>query len=172
MKVSEAIKKRRSIRRFKPNKEISDQEIEKLLKAARWAPSAGNLQSRQIFIIRKKLIKRLLSEAAYGQEFINQAPLALVICADLKTSALKYGNRGRSLYCLQDATLAAQNIWLTATEIGLGACWVGAFNETEVIKILDLPKNLRPIIILAIGFPAESPQPPARHPLDQITEEI
>jgi len=172
MEVSEAIKKRRSIRRFDPEKEVTDEQIEKLLEAARWAPSAGNLQSWFFVVVRDKKIKNELARAALDQDFISQAPVIIVSCADLERSAGRYGHRGSSLYAFQDATIATQNLWLVATEIGLGAVWVGAFNEDEVSRILNLSSHLHPIAILPVGYPTESPEPPSRRSTKEISRKL
>lgn len=172
MDVLEAIKKRRTIRRFDLVRKVTDGQIEKLLEAAQWASSAGNLQARFFVVVRDKAIKERLAEAAVRQMFIAEAPVVLVVCADLERPASKYGRRGRELYAIQDATLAAQNLWLAATEMGLAAGWVGAFGEEEVSRILDLGNGLRPIAIMPLGYPAEFPSPPPRRPLKEISKQI
>lgn len=172
MEVLEAIKKRRSIRVFEPTKKITDEQVEKLLEAARWAPSAGNLQSRFFYVVTNQKTKEMLAKAAQNQDFVTQAPLAIVVCADLEASESRYGKRGRKLYAIQDAAIAAQNIWLAATDLGLGACWVGAFDEKEVARILNIPQNLQPLAILPVGYPAESPEPPWRKPMKEISQKI
>lgn len=172
MEVFEAIKKRRSIRRFDSSRQISEEQIEKLLEAARWAPSAGNLQSWFFVVVKDQETKEKLVEAAWGQDFIAEVPVVIVSCADLKRSASRYGDRGETLYAIQDTTIASQNICLTATEMGLGTVWVGAFAEEEVSRILELPENLHPIAILPIGYPAESPPPPPRRPIKEISKSV
>ena len=172
MKVFEAIKKRRSIRKFNPTKEVTDEQIEKLLEAAHWAPSAGNLQSWFFIIIRNQKTKKELVKATLGQNFIARASVVIVSCADLKRSASRYSNRGKLLYAIQDATIATQNIWLAATEMGLGAVWVGAFDEDKVSCIFELPSHLRPIAIMPIGYPTESPPPPLRRKIQEISKKI
>lgn len=172
MEVFEAIKKRRTVRKFNPARKVADEQIEKLLQAAQWASSAGNLQARFFVVVRDQGIKRQLIEAAWGQSFIAQAPVVIVVCADCKRSAAKYGERGRALYAIQDATLAAQNLWLAATEMGLAAGWVGAFDEGEVSQILDLEEGLRPIALMPLGYPAEPPPPPPRRPLREISKQV
>lgn len=172
MDVFEAIKKRRSIRKFDSTKEVTDEQIEKLLESARWAPSAGNLQSWFFAVVKDEETKKRLVEAAWGENFIAQAPVVIVSCADLQRSASRYGGRGESLYAIQDATIATQNIWLAATEMGLGAVWIGAFDEDEVSQILDLPSHLLPVAIMPIGYPAESPSPPSRRPIKEISRKF
>ena len=111
-------------------------------------------------------------KAALDQEEVAQAPLVIISCADPEQSASKYGTRGRELYAIQDATIATQNIWLAATAMGLGTVWVGAFNEKKVAKLLDLPSTMRPIASLPIGYPAESPSPPARRSINKIHKKL
>jgi len=172
MTVLEVIKKRRSIRRFDSTKKVTDKQIEKLLEAARWAPSAGNLQSWYFVIVRDQEIKKELADAALDQDFIAQAPVVIVSCADLERSAIRYGNRGSSLYAIQDATIATQNLWLVATEMGLASAWVGAFNEDKASQILNLSSHLRPLAILPLGYPAESPSPPSRRSVKEISRKV
>ncbi len=98
-----------------------------------------------------------LAAAAYGQEFIAVAPVAIVVCADAEQSAQRYGQRGRDLYCLQDTAAAVEHILLAAVASGLGACWVGAFDERRAARVLNLPHRHRPVAILPIGKPAGEP---------------
>jgi nitroreductase len=79
-----------------------------------------------------------------------------------------YGIRGKTLYCIQDTAAATQNILLTAYSMGLGACWIGAFNEDEVKKALNTPKGIRPVAIVTMGFPDEIPSQRSKRPLNQI----
>jgi len=167
MDVFEAIKGRRSIRAYKET-DVPDEIIEKLIEAARWAPSAGNIQPWEFVIVRNPETKRRLAEAALGQTFIEEAPVVIVVCADERRSASGYGARGRTLYCIQDTAAAIQNIHLAAYALGLGTCWVGAFKEEEARKILEIPEGVRPVAIIPVGYPAESPPPRSRRPLKQI----
>ena len=167
MNVFKAIKTRRSIRAF-TQEEISDDEIEKILDAARWAPSAGNIQPWIFVVVRNPETKRRLSEAALNQFFINEAPVVIVVCADQERSGMGYGSRGINLYCIQDTAAATQNILLAAHALGLGACWVGAFNEEEVRHILRVPRGVRPVAIVPIGHPAEKPGVVFKRPLSEV----
>ncbi|MEM1565991.1 MAG: nitroreductase family protein [Candidatus Bathyarchaeia archaeon] len=167
MDVFEAIMGRRSIRAYR-EMEVSQEIVEKLIDAARWAPSAGNIQPWEFIVVRNSETKRRLAEAALGQSFIEEAPVVIVVCADEERSARGYGTRGRALYCIQDTAAAIQNIHLAAYALGLGTCWVGAFREDEVRKILDIPVGVRPVAIIPVGYPAESPAPRSRRPLKQL----
>ncbi|MCD6593424.1 nitroreductase family protein [Candidatus Bathyarchaeota archaeon] len=167
MDVFEAIKTRRSIRAF-TEEEVSDEEIEKILDAARWAPSAGNIQPWMFVIVRDPKRKRRLSEAALNQLFIEEAPVVIVVCADQERSGRVYGRRGSDLYCIQDTAAAIQNLLLAAHALGLGACWVGAFNEDAVRHVLNIPAGVRPVAIIPIGRPAVKPRAVFKRSLNEI----
>ena len=167
MDVFEAIRGRRSIRAFRET-DVPKETVEKLIEAASWAPSAGNIQPWEFIVVRNPETKRKLAEAALGQSFIEEAPVVIVVCADEERSARGYGTRGKTLYCIQDTAAAIQNIHLAAYALGLGTCWVGAFREEEARKILEIPDGVRPVAIIPVGYPAESPSPRSRRPLKQI----
>jgi nitroreductase len=167
MDVLEAVKGRRSIRAFK-NRDVPAEIVEKLIDAARWAPSAGNIQPWEFIIVRKPKIKRRLVEAALDQVFIEEAPAVIVVCANEVRSSQGYGVRGETLYCIQDTAAAIQNIHLTAYSLGLGTCWVGAFREEEAREILKIPRGIRPVAIIPVGYPAEAPTPRMRKSISQI----
>ncbi len=167
MDVLEAIKGRRSIRMFK-NDKVPTQLVETLVDAAQWAPSAGNIQPWEFMIIRKPKIKKELVHAASDQTFIAEAPVIIVVCANEKLATKRYGMRGKTLYCIQDTAAAVQNIHLTAYSLGLGTCWVGAFDEEEVREILEIPQGIRPLAIVPVGYPAKSPSPRTRRPSSQL----
>lgn len=154
MDVFEAIKSRRSIRAFS-DKEVTTDQIEKILDAGRSAPSAGNLQARDFFVISDTETKNELARAALDQMFIAQAPVVIVVCSNLERVG-PYGQRGIDLYCLQDAAASVQNMLLIIHSMGLASCWIGAFNEDEASSALQLPGHLRPVAILPIGAPGES----------------
>lgn len=167
MQVIDVIKGRRSIREYS-NEEVSDDTVRMLIDAARWAPSAGNLQPWDFIIVRLNQQKKRLVKAAYNQQFIAEAPTVIVACANPIRSSSRYGLRGSSLYCLLDTAFAVQNIILTAHSLGLGTCVIGAFDEKQVKKILNLPDDIRPVVIIPIGHPAQEPKPPIRRDLNEI----
>ena len=167
MDISEAIKNRRSIRIYK-NKDLPQGTIEKLVEAAICAPSAGNGQPWEFVVVSSLYLKQTLSLAAYGQKDIEQASAVIVVCADEKRAADNYGVRGKALYCIQDTAAAIQNILLTAHSLGLGSCWIGAFKEEEVIRIIKAPKEMRPVALIPIGYPNEAPPARRRKPLSEI----
>jgi len=165
--VLEAIKERRSIRAFTDEK-VSEKDVERLIDAARWAPSAGNTQPLELVVVKDKEMKRKLSEAALNQTFIQKAPVVIVVCADLNRSSRGYGSRGERLYSLQDTAAATENILLAAQELGLATCWVGAFRDKEVAKAVKAPKNMKPVAIVPVGHPAERPLAPQKRSVNEI----
>lgn len=169
MDLFEIIKMRRSIRRFDPAKPVDERTVTKILEAGIWAPSAGNTQCWMFHIVRDTDLKKRLATEAGHQPFINDAPVVIVVCADLDHLERSYGERGRFTYALQDTAAAIENMLLSVTALGLGCCWIGAFNEDAAAKILGLPKGLRPVAMLPIGVPAERPKPPPRRSLAEIT---
>ena len=153
MDLKESIRNRYSVRNFS-DKVLPKKIIDEIIEYANLAPSAGNLQARDFVIINDNNIKEKLSNAAFNQKFIVEAPINIVVCANLKRIS-SYGNRGKELYCIQDASAAVEHILLLAVDNGLDACWVGAFDENKVSKILDLPSYVRPIAIIPIGYSNE-----------------
>ena len=142
------------MRRFQ-KREIEAEKLEEILAAANSAPSAGNLEAREIVVVKDVETKKRLAEAAFGQDFLASAPLVLVFFSVPSRSAGEYGERGRELYCLQDATIAASFAWLQAVMLGLSGCWVGAFEESQVNNILGIKEDWRPIALLPLGYSAE-----------------
>jgi len=171
MDFFEVVKNRHSVRAFK-DKEIGKEKLDKLLLVANSSPSAGDLQAYQIFQVKKKALKVALAKAAYGQDFLAQASVDLVFCIDPLRSARKYGKRGSELYSIQDATISAAYVHLAAVDLGLGSVFVGAFDEEAISKILSLPGNLRPIIILPIGYPDEKPDATPRRKINDLVREV
>jgi len=150
------------------NKPVSDAKVEKLIDAARQAPSAGNIQPWEFVVVRDPETKRGLSKAAGNQNFVEEAPVVIVVCANTLRSGQGYGSRGINLYCLQDTAAATQNMLLAAQAMGVATCWVGAFQEEEVRKVLNVPTGVRPVAIIPVGHPAEKPASRSRRPLSEI----
>ncbi|UNC92842.1 nitroreductase family protein [Candidatus Contubernalis alkalaceticus] len=171
MELMEAIQKRHSIRNFKED-EIAQEDLKKILEAACLAPTAGNMQAWRFVVVKNKKIKRDLGISALNQMWMSKAPLILVICADMARAERFYGERGKNLYALQDTAAAAQNILLTAVSLGMGGCWVGAFSEPRVSKILDLSHWVRPLAMLPIGFTDEEVKSSSRLKPEELTQYI
>lgn len=167
MEFEEVLRERRSIRQYR-KKEIPEEKIRQILELANLSPSAGNLQARKIILIKDKKTKEKIARASLRQDFIAKAPVVFVICADPAKSAVKYRERGRQLYAVQDATIFAAYLQLAAASLGLASCWVGAFKEDEINEILALPENLKPIAVIPVGYPAEQPEETQREDLDGI----
>ncbi len=151
----QVLQERRSIRKFNSTK-IDKELIKKIINACDSSPSAGGLQSFEIYYIDNLEIKNQIVKAAMDQEFIAEAPLLLVFCANSMRSN-KYGKKAE-LFSIQDATIAASYAQLTACALGLSSVWVGAFNHEKVSTILGLPDNITPITLLPIGYKDEEPQ--------------
>jgi len=167
----EVIEARRSVRWFDTQQEVPQQMIKQMLRAAILAPSAGNCQPWRFVVVRRPEVREALAIAAWGQSFVAQAPLVIVVCAEPQRSASRYGQRGVELYCLQDTAAATEHILLAATTLGLGSCWVGAFDEQAAARALNLPAGLRPVALIPVGFPAREPGGrTSRRPLQDVME--
>jgi nitroreductase len=168
MSLLDTIRSRRSVRDFK-DEGIPDEVIDALIEAVRWAPSAGNLQSRKFYFVLNETKRQQLAKAALGQNFVARAQLVVVGCLDRRI-ATRYGDRGMNLYAIQDVAASVMSLMLMARELGLGTCWVGAFNEFDVVEVLDLLDHLRPVAIIPVGYPASVPKATPRMDKEQAVE--
>jgi nitroreductase len=172
MEFKEVLEKRRSIRKFKST-EIPDEKIREILQLAQLAPSAGNVQAYKIKIIKNDGDKKKLPEATFSsqgsrQDWIAGAPVALIICADINESEKKFGERGRNLYAIQDATIFTSYVQLVIASLGLASGWLGNFKEEDLRSLLNLPENLKIIAVIPFGYPDSEPEPRKRKKLDEI----
>jgi nitroreductase len=171
MDLFEAIASRRSVRQFRTDAAVSDEAVQTIIEAGTLAPSAGNEQSWRFIVVRDVDLKRRLATEAGHQAFIQQAPVAIVVAADMRRAGEKYGERGRLTYAIQETAAAIENMLLAICALGLGSCWVGAFDETKAAQILDLPSNLRPVAILPVGVAVEPKgAAPARRRMADVCE--
>ncbi|MBI5384718.1 MAG: nitroreductase family protein [Verrucomicrobia bacterium] len=170
MNFFETIEARQSIRAFQ-NKTVEPEKLDALLNAINRAPSAGNCQAYQVYVVRDPEMKKKFAEAALRQEFVAQAPVVLIFCLD-PARAARYGKRGEQLYCQQDAAIAVAYAQLAATALGLATCWVGAFNEESVSRAAGLPAEHRPVAILPIGYAAEQPPRSSRRTIEDLVREL
>jgi len=170
MDVFEAIQGRRSIRRFKSDR-INEDDLKKILDAGRLAPSAGNCQPLELVVVKDERIKRELANAAFGQNFVAEAPVVIVVCANITRTSSRYGRRGTELYCIQDTAASTQNILLAAHSLGYGTCWVGAFDESAAARAIKAPSQVRPVAIIPVGKPAEKPLPAQKLPLSKVVHQ-
>ncbi len=150
MTVEEAIRKRYSVRNYS-DRPVEKEKIIALLEAARLAPSAGNRQEWRFVVVTDENKRKKLAEASAGQKFVGDAPVVFVCCADTDFHKMR---SGYECY-LFDVAIAIDHITLRATELGLGTCWIGAFYEDEIKKILNIPENIRVVELLTVGYPAE-----------------
>lgn len=161
-----------SIRHFK-SEPIPESVLTRILEAACWAPSAGNLQPWYFYVVKNSQLKDKIFEVSFEQEQIRQAPVLIVILSDPARSNERYHERGAQLYCLQDTAAAAQNMLLAAEALDLGACWIGAFEEVKVQTLLEAPPRLRAVAMLAIGYSDEkSRQTKERLSIAEVTKII
>ncbi|MDQ7250502.1 nitroreductase family protein [Dongia sedimenti] len=167
MDFFELIRDRRSVRSYRGTK-LDPSKIALIMEAVRAAPSAGNLQSYRVAVVEEPKLKNGLVQAAGGQQFLGSAPALLVFFADLERSAARYGDRGRALFAIQDATVAAAYAQLAVAALGLAACWVGAFSDDDVARVLAAPPGFRPVAMLSIGNAAEAPRRPARRRIEAL----
>jgi nitroreductase len=166
MELIEAIKTRRSIRRF-DKRPVDDKVIHEIIELGNLAPSAGNLQPRDFIIVKKQEIKEQLAHAALDQRFVAEAPVVVVVCTNLKRTA-HYGSRGRELYSIQDSAAAIENMLLAIVDKGLSCCWVGAFDEQSASQVLSLPSQVRPVAMLPIGYSGAKTGHASRIGIDEL----
>lgn len=167
-----AIINRRSVRRFQ-DRRLDGETVETILKAAVRAPSAGNLQPWHFYAVWSRDVRRALAVAAGSQSHVARAPVVIVVCVEPERSARHYGDRGRYLYCLQDAAAATENLLLAAAAMGLGGCWVGAFDETAVARLVGAPPGRIPVALVPLGYPQrERAAPSSRRDIGDVVTEI
>ncbi len=163
MDAMECIRGRASVRGFRGD-DITELLMDEILEAAVAAPSAKNCQDWEFIVVKNPENRQRLAGAALGQDMIEEAPVVVVVCSNLKKSS-RCGTRGETLYSIQDTAAATQNLMLAAWDKGIGSCWVGAFDEGRVRQVLVLPEHVRPLAIVPLGYPAETPKKPERWPL-------
>jgi nitroreductase len=153
--LDDLLGRRRMVRRFKPDP-LPTATIRRLVAAAVRAPSAGNTQPWQFVVVRDRQRRMALADAAFGQRFVADAPVVIVPCFDVARVRPRYGRRAER-YGMIDAAFASLSLLLAVTDAGLGACFVGAIDDDRVASAVDLPAHVRPLAVMPIGHPAESP---------------
>ncbi len=157
------LKGRRSIRSFQ-DKSIKERELEMILEAGRWTPSASNRQPWEFIVIKNKEILEKLSKTAFYGKFIKEVPVIIAIVGKIKTSSKWY---------LIDTSLVSMNMMLMAWSLGIGTCWIGAMNREKAKKIIGLGENDHLLTILPLGYiEGEIPEPTSRKPLKKIVKYI
>jgi len=164
MEVLPEILQRRSVRSFTSNPVDKDQ-VERILEAARLAPSAKNRQEWRFVVIQKKEVRQKMMAAAFGQDYVGQAPVIIAVC----TTNIDYRMpNGQPSYPM-DLAIASSHILLQAVHEGLGTCCITTFDEQEVREILSVPFSMRVVLLILIGYPDAVPEPTPRKTLKQIT---
>jgi nitroreductase len=158
MDFNEVIKKRKMIREYQQDRQIPAEIINKLLKNAHRSPSAGHTQVQEIIVVIDPITKRKLCQASLGQSQVEDASVLIIVCSNTSRSVNRYGKRGTDFYSVIDGAFASMIILLSAVNEGIGASFVGAFEDNKVSKILGLPVHVKPIGIIALGYPAEKPE--------------
>ena len=163
MDVFTAIRQRRSIRAYKATN-VEEDKLKKVLEAARLSPSASNRQEWKFIVVKDRESRRKLARAAYGQSFIAEAPIVIVACGTDPKSMMACGQPAYSV----DVSIACAYMILQACELDLGTCWIGAFEEDEVKRILSIPESVRAVAMFPLGYPSVLPSQKSRKRLDQI----
>jgi nitroreductase len=165
MDVAEAIRTRRSVRRYHPRK-VEKKKLMAILEAARLAPSAGNRQEWRFIVVQDPQTRKKLADAASNQTFVAEAPVVIVCCAETDGHIMRCGQLSYPI----DVAIAIDHMTLKAVEEGLGTCWIGAFYEDKVKSILGIPPRIRVVELLTLGYPADSPRPKVRKKIEEIVK--
>jgi len=163
MEVREAIEKRRSVRAYE-DRPIPEEKLKRVLEAARLAPSASNRQPWKFVVVRDVESRKKLGRAAGDQSFVGEAPVVIAAVA-LRTDHIM--SCGVHSYPV-DLAIAVDHMTLAAVEEGLGSCWIGAFSQEEVKRILNIPKQYMVVILLPMGYSTEAGGLKSRKPLERI----
>ncbi len=163
MSVIQVIRDRRSIRSY-VNKPVERDKIERLLEAARLAPSASNRQEWRFVVVTDPKRRRALAEAAVHQAFVGTAPVVIAACAEHDGHVMTCGQLCYPI----DVAIAVDHMTLQAVAEGLGTCWIGAFHEEQVKAILGIPDEIRIVELLTVGYAAGPPAPLSRLPLEKL----
>lgn len=150
---------------------VEEPKLQQILTAANRAPSAGNKQGYEIYVVRSLEQRQALVKAAGDQEFLAEAPLVLIFCTHPARLVEWYQERGTSLYAIQDATIACTFAMLAASDLGLSTVWVGAFDEQSVRQAANIPPERRPVAMLPIGYAGAAPRLTPRRDLGDLVHD-
>src|SRR3989338_1541168 len=164
-KLFEIIRTRRSIRKYK-EKAVPWDNVVEILQAAKYAPFAGNILNCKFIVVKNEEKRRAIAEASVQQYWMQDAPIHIVVCGEPEKAERFYGVRGVRLYTIQAAAAAIENMLLTAHSLGLGACWIGAFDEEEIRRLCNLPETVNVQAIITIGYANEVPAPPPKYRIE------
>jgi nitroreductase len=154
----ETVVKRRRMCREYLDRGVSQEKVNRILDLASRYPSAGHTEPQEFIVVRDQQVREDLARAALDQVFVAQAPLVIVVVSDVRRSARRYGERGVHFFSIIDGAFVAMLVLLAVVDEGLGACFVGSFYDQEVQDVLGLPRDVRPIGIIPIGYCAEAPR--------------
>jgi len=163
MTVMEAIRARRSIRRYE-DRAVEEEKLRAVLEAGRLAPSARNMQEWRFVVVRDAETRRKMMEAANGQAFVGQAPVVLAGCALVTDHTMPCGQVTYPI----DIAISVDHMTLKAVEEGLGTCWIGAFDEAKAKAALGVPANVRVALLLTLGYPTDQPPAKPRKPMPEF----
>ena len=149
MDFTDVVDARKSVRDYQ-DRAVEEEKLTKILEAARWAPSWGNMQCCRYIVVKDKKTIEDLASMFIG--WIKQAPVIVVACANPKDS----GSRNGMDYYLVDVGIALQQLVLAAANLGLGTCWIGGFDEAKIKKTLQIPENVKVVALTPLGYPAEA----------------
>ena len=167
MDVLWALKSRRSCRSYL-QQPVEFDKITAILEAGHYAPSAGNLQDWKFILITDKGLRSAIADHCMEQFWMAEAPVHIIVCSNEERTEMRYGLRGKRLYSIQSNAAAIENMLLAAHALGLGACWVGAFDEDYLTRTLDIPETARPQAIITVGYANEKPEKKNLTALDSI----
>ena len=165
--VSSVVKRRRSARKYL-KKDVPDDLLEKILDSTKYAPSTGNYQPWEFIIVRNEDTKKDIVSAAFNQNWMFEAPVFIVACINIRLAAAVYGERGARLYGIQSVAAAIENMLLTAESLDLATCWVGAFSEVIISRVLECPEYIRPCAVITLGYPSEKPLMPPKQSIQEF----
>ena len=163
MNFNELIKKRYSVRAYKSDC-VEEEKLQQVLEAARLAPTAANRQPFQFIVIHTKG-KEAELKRIYEPDWFTQPPLVICVCA---TPAQAWSRIDKKNYAEVDATIAMDHLILAAADLGLGTCWIAAFNPTAAREVLALPDNVEPVAFTPLGYPADEPREKRRKTISQL----
>jgi len=169
MDVFDAIRGRRSVRQYRRDGPIDASDIDRLIDAAVWAPSGGNAQSWRFVVVEDGERIRRLRMVSPGMP--GPPPCVIAVCQDIEQAQRRGARLGREKLALCDSAMAAQNILLAAYAAGLGTCVVASFHAEAVQQVLKLPPEVEPILLVAVGRPAETPAAPSRMRKEVVSRE-
>jgi nitroreductase len=163
MEFLELVRERHSVRRFN-SKPVSEELVTKILEAVRTAPSAGNFQAYEIYLVSGEERMKALAAATFSHDWIAQAGMALVVCTH--DDRCQYD--GKSHWALQDASIAATLAHLAIVDLGLATCWVGAFIPAKVAGVIEAAQGHVPMAVLPVGYADEVPENSERRPVEEF----